>query len=236
MRASVTRPWMAYEPLPGTSLLASWPIYLTNFNLFLQVVYLNGGALATGLYFFRHFTDGVPLPRRMPLVVRVTWLFRTWAVPSTFCVFGLYWTLLFPSTWRYFEFSRDVLPHMANLVLQMVDTHLSYEPFFFKPAYWAMHLYNFGYFGWSIVHYFAGVTNGMCGNYIYYFLNWGEWPAFATFLFVAFIIGGVPFFCFNSMHHTKTCRPRAQRELAFGPLASNPKSEMMPVAAAPAAA
>eukprot|EP00747_Dinoflagellata_sp_TGD_P172192 gnl/TRDRNA2_/TRDRNA2_208063_c0_seq1.p1 gnl/TRDRNA2_/TRDRNA2_208063_c0~~gnl/TRDRNA2_/TRDRNA2_208063_c0_seq1.p1 ORF type:complete len:314 (+),score=33.76 gnl/TRDRNA2_/TRDRNA2_208063_c0_seq1:56-943(+) len=214
-----------YSKQAGSSLAPYWFIYLTNWGLMMQALYLNTAALSTYFYFVPHYKHGAEgcepkVPVKQPLLVTIAWLSRTLALPGSLCITALYWAWLFPvqlqsTRSKPLRLANSLLSHVLNCVIQIADLKVSYEPFLFAGSFFVMQVYATAYFGWSIMHFATGVSNGFCDMYIYYFLDWGS-PAFPIILFASFVLFAVPLFCGLSTCATKCSRPEAQRIMVFG--------------------
>jgi len=210
-----------YEEIPGSGRTAFFPLYLTSWGVMLQAVYLNTAVLATWFYFVPRYRSGQEqsTSARQPALVTVAWVVRAVVLPLSFCICLSYWILVFPNSWETetdtpLIFTYAVLAHGVNVLIQIADLPLSYEPYLFPASFFAMQGFTVVYFGWSLIHFASGITNGMCDDYLYAFLDWSS-PSMPIILFFGFVIVVVPFLCVLCMVATKCIRPKAQRDMLF---------------------
>ena len=137
---------ISYPLKEKTTMFPYFFIFLTNWGIFFQVIYLNSSALATFLYFVPHYTSRSgrfgESPARQPFLVTLAWWFRTWSLPGCFCISLLYFALLHPFIDIHALSSAQhlylYLAHVGNILVQLLDLPLSYEPFLFSGSYVAM--------------------------------------------------------------------------------------------------
>jgi len=181
-----------------------FPIFLTNWTLTLQVVYLNLAVYTTWSL--------QPLVKEnihgeyttMPVYVRVLWLLQGIVFPATFMVFLMFWTLDYEGGTPP---AVDVLCHGVNFLVQLLDKLLSSQPYLLLHGFYGW-IYACLFLGWSVVHYAARIGDGDGDYYIYDVLDWSD-PGNAAVVtvvslvavpFVILILWGLIFMCRSPLH------------------------------------
>lgn len=136
-----------------------WFIYLTNWTLLWEVIYLCLACACTWKYGFDKGTL-----RETPALFTVTWVFQNIAMGATFIVCVLYWVLVYSGGT---VFVLGVHVHGINWIMMLIDRFLTRQPIYYSHVYQPM-IYALVYSIWSIIHSYSGIDNGSRkGTYIY---------------------------------------------------------------------
>lgn len=210
---------------PGTSLLPWYPAYATRWGAILQFTQVLAGALATGVYFVPVYASAgdaqaqAQAPARQPFLVTVAWVSMALVSPLTLLNVSLYWTLVarraLAEDVSAATFANRVLEHSVTFAVLLVDMKLSYEPFLLAGSYLLGVALTFAFLTWLLVHYFAGLGDGKCNDYIYPFIDWNHPVSASVFSFSAMAFGPAlsSLACF---YLAKWVRPPEQRAYFLG--------------------
>ena len=110
-----------------------------------------------------------PLPR----FVRALLALQGVALPGSFLVTLLFWTLVLPTIPEAAQYTVNYLVHGANAAVMAADVALSAQPF---PLYLCGGLLSYGalYIAWTVLYYAAGGLNEWGQPWIYVPIYWGS--------------------------------------------------------------
>jgi hypothetical protein len=144
---------------------AWYPIYLTNWALFFENLYLNM-AFAIALWIYRTSPDSTS---DQPAVTKVAWVLRSIGQPGALVVTVAYWALVYSGSFTL----TTVWVHAINSIVVCLDILTScYEVRL--PHYAYALAFGTSYVVWSIIHYHANIQDGRTPShrYIYSALDW----------------------------------------------------------------
>jgi hypothetical protein len=195
-----------------------WPVYLTHWTLVAVAAYLAVAALATyraqqggggygGYGGGGGGGGGGPDDEPLPWFVRASFLLHTIALPASFIVMTLFWTLVYKPGAH--VVASTFFVHGVNFVVMAADAFVSSQPYHLAKGVYFF-LYCLAYSIFSLVYYKCGgvtVVNGRAVPYIYAALDWSKHPEGAGLLDAALVFVGVPsvsfacWFALYSRHH-----------------------------------
>jgi hypothetical protein len=147
------------------SIGAWYPIYLTNWTLFIENCYLIlAFVIALGIYLSPPISES-----RQPLSTKVAWLLRSIGQPGALVVTIAYWSVVSQGT----PSLSTIWVHAINSIVVCLDIITScYE--IRLAHYLYLLIYGVIYVVWSIIHYQANIRNGPppSQRYIYAALDW----------------------------------------------------------------
>jgi hypothetical protein len=156
---------LALDAIDG---VAAWfPIYLSNWALFLESCYLNA-AFVIALWIYAKQPDPAS---EQPLSTKVAWLLRSTGQSGALVVTVSYWALVYDGKITL----KTLWIHAINSIVVCIDILTScYEIRLMHYAY----VLAFGglYIIWTVIHFHANIRDGHSpGNrYIYSAIDWSE--------------------------------------------------------------
>jgi len=130
---------------------AWWLIYLTNWTLVLQIVYLHLSAWITRGYLLTKRT-----PKKVPTHYHIAWILQSVLASATTLVFLLYWALIHDGGAVKFV---TINTHGVNFIAMLIDRGFSKQPARMMHFYYPM-IYGIIFYLFSIMHEYAGLDNG----------------------------------------------------------------------------
>ena len=158
-----------------------WFIYLTNWGLIIQIIYLSLAVYTT----YRSKTFHHTHTSELPLFVKLMWLSYSIILPGSFMIFAMYWLLVFDGTFH----PISILSHGLNFIVMALDTFFGSQPYLlFHGIYFISFAVVF--LIWSYIHFILQIGNEQNGeNYIYSSLNWQHPQSSIYFsLYLVFVI------------------------------------------------
>mmetsp|Transcript_10900 Transcript_10900/g.32530 ORF Transcript_10900/g.32530 Transcript_10900/m.32530 type:complete len:286 (-) Transcript_10900:24-881(-) len=143
--------------------IACWLFFFTHWGLLLVAAYFVCAVLVTA-------AGAKPSPpHAAPRSCKALWLLQSVTLPATFLVTVLYWSLVYDGD------MKPITPfsHGLNFALVFVDSVLANAPIYlahgvFFVGYLVLFLF------WSLVHYYAGLTDCYGERRLYSVLDWSK--------------------------------------------------------------
>jgi hypothetical protein len=192
----------------GCNRIEWWIIYLTNWNVILNVVSSILAATLVTLYYRNHynFTDS----QEMPLAFKISWLLTNLSTNASIMAMFVYWTFIYVGKDNDLN---NVLVHGGNAIVMFIDLFIYAYPPKFSHFVYPM-AFGLFYSAFSSIYTFSGGTNDDYMNYIYAVLDWKNQTKKAlifdslTLVFLAFLS-----FILTSLVHLriyikKRCTPK----------------------------
>eukprot|EP00467_Chlorarachnion_reptans_P006281 CAMPEP_0114488132 /NCGR_PEP_ID=MMETSP0109-20121206/1155_1 /TAXON_ID=29199 /ORGANISM="Chlorarachnion reptans, Strain CCCM449" /LENGTH=275 /DNA_ID=CAMNT_0001664481 /DNA_START=164 /DNA_END=991 /DNA_ORIENTATION=+ len=158
-----------------------WPIYLTNWTLFLVIAYFS--CAWTSSFYYSTNLDGI---REAPKLIKATWVLQNIASSVVMLVFLVYWLLMWD--WKTVNF-EGISVHLMNFAAIIVDRIYSCAPMRIRHVYMPIaFLAVYGLF--AIIQDYSNLDNGSIeGTAIYAITDFKQrpelaWPTVAALFFV----------------------------------------------------
>mmetsp|Transcript_48894 Transcript_48894/g.150949 ORF Transcript_48894/g.150949 Transcript_48894/m.150949 type:complete len:270 (-) Transcript_48894:102-911(-) len=149
---------------------ACWPIFLTHWNLFLQVLYC-WLAFWTSRQVYLMESGSVPKLQRMPFYDKAAWALQDVNLPSGFSVVVLFWLLLAPAQDAIQPSS--VFTHGVSFAILLLDFIISGRPYYLPHAL-LFSMVAIAYLSFSLVWYGLGGTDCQGNPWIYEVSDWRQ--------------------------------------------------------------
>ena len=192
--------WGSVEPLGAPE---KWPIYLTNWDLSLGCTQaLLGALLVTERWTRRESASAeVRYSKKGGVAIKAYWFLNIATTSLALGVTSSYWGLVHDPAKHHVD-AQNVLVHVVNSLLVMLDFALGNVPFELRCFWWAP-LVVLCYVSFSLVYYLAGGLSKRGNRMIYPILDW-ERPLRT----LGFCVGGFFFLAFTHCLLCCLSRPR----------------------------